>query len=140
MKSLIRTLVATLALTCLTAYSCGQNGPTTPSVALTWTQSTSTGVTANCIYRGTVAGTYTLPALYCSTAPITSYTDTTVVRGSAYHYAVTAQVGTEESAYSNDAAAAVPAINPPTLGTPKETKLTEPGDKGLFLTAKVIYK
>jgi hypothetical protein len=110
-----------LSITCFVlfccAYSCGQNGPTPPSVVLTWTQSTGPGtITANCVYRGATAGNYTLPALFCSTTPITTYTDTTVTRGTTYNYAVTAKVGATEGGYSNNAAAAVPlAPAPPVL-------------------------
>lgn len=111
----------------LTAYSCGQNGPTIPSATLSWTQSTTPGVTANCVYRGTTAGTYQKPALFCSTAPITTYTDLTVQRSTTYHYAVTAQIGLVEGPYSNDAVAAIPAAPAaPTVNPPQVTKL-EPG-------------
>jgi hypothetical protein len=142
MKLFASSLVIAASLTLLSGYSCGQNGPTTPSVQLTWMQSTASGVTANCVYRGSASGTYTLPAIYCSTKPIITYTDTSVTRGTTYHYAITAQVGSTESAYSNDATAAVPlAPSAPVLGTPVETRLRKPmvGEKAPILTAKVIY-
>lgn len=92
----------------LIAFSCsGQTGPTAPSVTLTWTQSATAGVTKNCIYRGTVAGVYTTPALFCSAAPITSYEDQLVTRGTSYHYAVTAVTGAIEGPYSTDVAVTV---------------------------------
>jgi cellulose 1,4-beta-cellobiosidase len=140
MKTIARILLVILAATLLPAATChAQNGPTPPSVKLSWTQSTAPGVTANCVYRGAAAGTYALPALYCSTIAIATYTDTTVTRGTTYHYAVTAQVGSQESAYSNDATAVVPAtITPPTVQTPPvETKLDDPTDR-IVLRAKVV--
>jgi len=101
-------------------FSCqAQNGPTQPSVLLTWQQSTSAGITANCVYRGTTAGVYTLPAIFCSTAPITSYKDTTVQRGQTYQYAVTAKASATEGPYSNNVQAVIPqAPTAPTLNTP----------------------
>ena len=140
----LSTTILTIAtsLTLLSGYSCGQNGPTAPSVQLTWTQSTASGVTANCVYRGSASGTYTLPAIYCSAKPIITYTDTNVARGTTYHYVITAQVGATESAYSNDATAAVP-LSPsaPVLGAPVETRLRKPmiREQTPILTAKVIY-
>lgn len=121
------------------AFSCnGQSGPTKPSAALSWTQSTTSGVTANCVYRGSVAGVYTFPALFCSTVPITTYTDNSVLRGVTYHYAVTAQQGSVEGGYSNDALVPVPtAPNAPTgLNPATVTKLLVPPQ----LTAKVIWE
>lgn len=141
MKKFTQIVLTLVACTFLVAPSCGQNGPTQPSVKLTWTQSTATGVTANCVYRGSATGTYTLPALFCSTAPITSYVDTTVQRGTTYHYGVTAQVGATESGYSNDAVAPVPnAPPPPTNNSPSQiTKLEKPGAVPV-LNAQVIWE
>ena len=134
--SLVSILVFTLLFS---GYACSQNGPTTASVALSWTQSTSAGVTANCVYRGSVAGTYAKPALFCSTAPITSYVDTSVARGSTWHYSVTAQAGALEGSYSNDVTAAVPlAPAAPTVNNPTYTKL-EKSEKPV-LTAKVVWR
>lgn len=103
----------------LTAIACpAQNGPTQPSVTLNWTQSTTTGVTKNCVYRGTATGVYAKPALFCSTAPITSYQDQQVTRGTTFFYAVTASVGGTESNFSNEVTATPPVVNAPTgLGT-----------------------
>ena len=59
------------------------------------------------------------------TGPTNNYTDLSVVRGTTYHYAVTA-FGQTESGYSNDAVAAIPtAPASPVLNTPTETKLNE---------------
>lgn len=128
----MRKILSILAFSLLSISATCQNGPTKPSVSLSWAQSTATGVTANCIYRGSAAGTYSLPALFCSTAPITSYTDTTVSPGTVYHYAVTAQVSTTESQFSNDGLADVPALPAaPTLNTPGPVtgKLQKPQSK-----------
>lgn len=122
-------LIRALPLLFWLVWSCNaQNGPTQPSVVLSWTQSTTTGVTGNCVYRGTVSGTYTMPAIFCSTTPATIYTDSTVTRGSTYFYAVTAKLGPSESGYSNEVKAAVPTIAPPTGAGAQETKLRLPGD------------
>lgn len=109
----------TVAICCMllmTAYSChGQNGPTPPSATLNWTQSTNSGVSSNCVYRGTASGAYALPALFCSSAPITSYKDSAVTRGTDYFYAVTARLSSgAETPYSNEVKATPPVLNPPT--------------------------
>ena len=125
----------------LCAFSCqAQNGPSSPSVSLNWTQSTTAGVTANCVYRGSAAGKYDMPAIFCSTAPITSYKDTTVWRSMTYHYAVTAQIGSTEGGFSNDVIASVPiAPAAPALTTPSAITELRPGDKPV-LSAKVVWQ
>jgi hypothetical protein len=117
---------------CLCAFSCqAQNGPTQHQVVLAITPSVTPGVTGICIYRGSAAGTYAMPALSCSSSPITTFTDTSVVSGTTYHYAATAQivtgVGTEESSYSNDVSATIP-VSPaaPGLGNSKTAKKEVP--------------
>jgi len=81
--------------------------PTQHQVALSWTQSTTPGITSNNVYRGTTSGgPYSL--IYGSTTPITAYTDTSVVGGDTYYYVVTALIGSEESGYSNQYQANVP--------------------------------
>lgn len=125
MKSIFRRILMVLSIGLFSISATCQNGPSpAPTTVLSWTQGANNGttITANCVYRGTVAGIYTLPALYCSSTPITTYTDTTVVAGVTYHYAVTAKAGTLESAYSNDATAVIPTMpGAPVLGTPIET-------------------
>jgi hypothetical protein len=93
----------------------GQNGPTLPTVTLKFVQSTSTGITGNCIYRATGATSIPAPpAIFCSTSPIVTWTDTTVAPSTTYVYAVTAKAGAAESAYSNSTTAITPANpNPP---------------------------
>lgn len=133
------------ALAVITMFSMGltchaQQGPTQPTVVLAWTQSGTPGITKNCIYRGTVSGTYSLPGT-CIPAG-TTYTDTSPTPGTTYFYAVTAQVGTTESAYSTPVQAVVPA-NPsaPTgLTAPTVTgENKEPGDKPAEVVARVEW-
>lgn len=95
--------VITVLLLTLTAFA----APTQHQAALAWTQSSSAGLTSNCVYRSqTSGGPYT--QLFCSTAPITNYTDLTVAGGQTYFYVVTALVGSEESPFSNEAKAVIP--------------------------------
>jgi fibronectin type 3 domain-containing protein len=119
------------------SWACGQNGPTQPSVILAWTQSTTPGVTANCVYRGLASKQYVIPALYCSSTPITNFTDTTVSRGTTYFYAVTAQVSGTESGYSNEVSAMPIPINPPNGNGEKTTKLERPSPE---IHLAVIWK
>lgn len=138
----LQSLMLAVFVMMTTAYSChAQNGPSQPAVTLTWTQSTAAGVTANCIYRCIGASCTPAPtALFCSTAPITTYTDSTVAANSTDGYAVTAKVGTTESGYSNIVVAVVPA-NPPapsSLQAPTVTRNETPA--GLDLWAQVEWK
>ena len=77
------------------------------SVTLSWTASTSTVVGHN-VYRGTQSGgPYSV--LNSSPDASTSYKDSNVRAGSTYYYVVTAVNSSgAESAYSNQAQAAVP--------------------------------
>jgi hypothetical protein len=134
MKNLLYTLCLVAFVVLLSAWSCGQNGPTPPSVSLSWTQCippTGVAITINNVYRCSGAScTPAPPALYTSTAPITSYNDTAVTRGSSYVYAVTCSTSAAESGYSNTTGAAVPSIpggiTPPVEATPKEASLRKP--------------
>jgi fibronectin type 3 domain-containing protein len=85
-----------------------QPTPTTLPVNLSWSASTSAGVTGYNVYRGTSSsGPFTL----LSSSPVTSsiFTDSTAQVGQTYYYVVTA-VGTGgiESSYSNVAVAVIP--------------------------------
>jgi hypothetical protein len=77
------------------------------SVALSWDASTSQ-VTGYNVYRGVAsAGPYT--RLNSSVTTATAYTDSSVQSGQTYYYVTTAVgSGNEESAYSNQATAAIP--------------------------------
>ena len=72
-------------------------------VLLRWTQSSSSGVTQNKVYRSRRSdGAYALVATVSTTE---SYTDTSVRRKTTYFYVVTAVSSGGESAYSNQASA-----------------------------------
>lgn len=78
----------------------------THSVTLNWTASTTAGVNYN-IYRSTTSGG---PYAKINTTPVAtvSYLDGTVLAGQTYYYVTTAISSGGESAYSNEASAAVP--------------------------------
>jgi len=77
------------------------------SVSLTWTASTSAGVTSYNVFRSnTSGGPYT--QLNTTTVAGTSYTDSSVSAGQKYYYVVTAVDGASQSANSNQAQATVP--------------------------------
>ena len=78
------------------------------SVTLTWTASTSPGITGRNVFRSqTSGGPYT--QLNSSPISVTSYVDSSVAAGQTYYYVVTAiGPGGTQSAYSNETSAAVP--------------------------------
>jgi len=77
-------------------------------VSVTWTASTSSGVTGYQISRGTSSsGPFTVLASVTGAAT-TSYTDTTVVSGTTYYYVVATVAGSSISSNSSPVAAAVP--------------------------------
>jgi Abnormal spindle-like microcephaly-assoc'd, ASPM-SPD-2-Hydin len=81
------------------------------SVSLTWTASTTTGITSYNVYRAvyasSVCGSYSNIGSTAST--VTAYTDSVVTDGTTYCYATTAVDSGGESAYSNVVQAAIPA-------------------------------
>jgi hypothetical protein len=82
----------------LTASAAGKR-----KINLSWTQSSTPGVTQNSIYRGTTpGGPYTLRATISAT---TSFQDTSVTSGTTYYYRVTAISAGGESSQSNEASA-----------------------------------
>lgn len=89
---------------------------TTHGILFNWTQSTSTGVTANRVKCGTATGgPYSI--VFTSTAPIVSYDWLTTssivgVGGTRYYCVVTALAGTVESVNSNEVNAIFPATPP----------------------------
>ena len=132
--------IALSAIVCFSsAFSCAQNGPTQPTVLLSWAQSTSPGIVANHVYRCTGAACIPAPpAIYGSTAPITAWTDTAVAANTTYVYAITASSATQESPYSNPEAAPVPAgLYAPVQNPPTEAKLEKLGPKVSSLQAQV---
>lgn len=78
------------------------------SVTLTWTASTSSGVTGYNVYRSqTSGGPYV--QVNAGLATGTSYLDSSVTAGQTYYYVVTSVgQGSSESSYSNEASGAVP--------------------------------
>src|SRR5712691_5982756 len=79
------------------------------SVSLSWTASASPNVRRYKIYRGTASGG---PYRLLTSPPVvgTSYIDTAVQAGTIYYYVVSALGdGNDESAYSNEAQAVIPA-------------------------------
>src|SRR5512142_938708 len=98
-----------IALLCgIVLLTMGLNAyPTQHQAGLLWTQSPSTGLTGNCVYRSqTSGGPYT--QISCSASPVTSYTDLTVQGGQTYYYVVTALAGSQESPFSNEVKAQIP--------------------------------
>src|ERR1017187_6773598 len=93
-----RVIDAVVSGTCLTGHS----------ASLNWTASTSSGVAGYYVYRGTVSnGPYT--KLTSALVVGTGYTDVAVQAGQTYYYVITAVDSTNnESAYSNEAPAAIP--------------------------------
>lgn len=98
---------AVLGETCVTVSPGPGPDPTPRSVSLSWTASTSSGVTGYRIHRATAAGgPYTV--LNSSLVTGTTYRDTGVVAGTTYYYVVTAVNSANlSSSYSNEARAAV---------------------------------
>jgi len=86
--------------------------PVAHQVALTWTQSASTDIDHDCVYRSQVSGVYTQAnQLFCSAAgtPMTAYLDLTPKSGQTYFYVTTAvsKAGTE-SPFSNEVKTLIP--------------------------------
>jgi hypothetical protein len=77
------------------------------SVALSWSPSSSSGISSYKVYRGTVSGgPY---SLLTSGVSSTSYTDSNVQSGSTYYYVTTAVDSSgAESGYSNETQAVIP--------------------------------
>src|SRR6516225_9573385 len=78
------------------------------SVTVTWTASTSTGVTGYNVFRSqTTGGPYT--QMNTNLIGGTSYVDSSVTAGQSYYYVVTAVgSGSSQSSYSNETSASVP--------------------------------
>ena len=80
------------------------------TVSLSWTASTTSGVTSYNVYRavfGTSCGSYS--NVGSTPSSITAYTDSVVADGTTYCYATTAVDPSGESAYSNISKAVIPA-------------------------------
>jgi fibronectin type 3 domain-containing protein len=105
-----------------------------PSVTITWTASTGTGITGYNVYRitGVCPSVISLSAFTKLTAtPQTAltYTDTTVVDGGSYCYTVTALTSTQESAAPGTLAVSIPLYTastaPPPPGAPTAGNITQ---------------
>lgn len=95
-----RVINASMGQTCLTSTGLHV-------VSLTWSASTSSGVTGYQVSRGTSsAGPFTPLTTVGGTT--TSYTDATVVSGTTYYYVVATLVGSTTSTNSSPVTAAVP--------------------------------
>lgn len=82
--------------------------PPVHSVALSWTASTSSNIASYNVYRSTTSGS-SYSQIGSVTAPTTTYTDNSVTDGTTYYYVTTAvNSDNQESAYSNQATAAIP--------------------------------
>lgn len=79
--------------------------PPNHSVSLSWTASTTSGVSGYNVYRGASS---TSMAQIASDITGISYTDTSVTAGATYYYAITAVASGQQSADSNIATATIP--------------------------------
>jgi fibronectin type 3 domain-containing protein len=96
-----------------TAGSLSGTGAAAPvhTVSLTWTASSTTGITSYNVYRAIYAGSTCSSYTNIGSSPssTTAYTDNVVADGTTYCYATTAVDPSGESAYSNITQAAIPA-------------------------------
>lgn len=90
-------------------HAVAANAQTSHTVTLNWTQSISSGLTANKVYRSTTSGSQGA-AIFTSASPVTTYIDSgPLTNGTTYYYCVTAFAGTNnESPCSNQASGAIP--------------------------------
>lgn len=103
-------LVKLLAQIVVVGYSLAPNPgivvtPTSHSVVLTWTASTTTDVTSYNVYRATVSGG---PYTKLTGLAASPYTDIGVTPGNTYYYVVTAVDPNGESVNSNEADGLIP--------------------------------
>jgi fibronectin type 3 domain-containing protein len=111
----LRPIVAALVLVLILAPGLSvlaqQTATTTLSIAvthaaiLTWTPSTSVGVTGYNVYRGTVSGG---PYVLLRSVNALTYADTTGTSGSTYFWVITAVQASQESVHSNEVSATIP--------------------------------
>jgi len=110
----LRPIMAALVLVILApglSVFAQQTATTTLSIAvthgaiLTWTASTSVGVTGYNVYRGTVSGG---PYVLLRSVNALTYTDTTGTSGSTYFWDVNSVQSGNESVHSNEVSATFP--------------------------------
>jgi hypothetical protein len=105
--SVIITSNATNSPTTVALSGTGIQPATQPSVALSWTASSSTDVIGYYVYRGPSSSS--LAKLNSSPVAPTEYVDSAVMSGQTYYYAVTAvNSSNEESTASNVVSARIP--------------------------------
>jgi hypothetical protein len=78
------------------------------TVSLSWTASTTSGVSYN-VYRATASGGYNYSLPLATGIPGTSFTDCSVALGQTYYYVIEAVAGTTQSVNSNEITATTPA-------------------------------
>jgi fibronectin type 3 domain-containing protein len=110
-------LMLVLALVALSTGAMA-NTPGRKSVLLSWTASTTPGVTYN-IYRDTIAGVCAGVVTPYGTSTTNSFVDTNVTLGTTYFYNVSAVGSGGESACDGEVTAQVPTITttPPSNDT-----------------------
>jgi hypothetical protein len=135
------------APTNLAATDAGTGG----AINLTWTPSTSSGVTEQRVKRSTVSGgPYSLVTTITNNTT-SSYGDSGLTNGTPYYYVVTAYNGTQESVNSNQASATpsgtppeeapeVSAVDPPNgaTGVPRNTAVTVTFSEPVVVTSTGI--
>ena len=103
-------VVVSVSQTATLGLACGPNAPPPVqqhTVGLSWSASTSTGITAYNVYRSVTSGSG-YSKLASTAATVLSFSDQTVSSGATYYYVVTAVAGANESVYSNQASASIP--------------------------------
>jgi hypothetical protein len=120
----------TLFSTLLLAVAAWAQGPQYPySVSLTWTPSTTQGVTAQNVWRApyaTTCGTYAVLTAGTNLSPtVTTFTDSTVAPGASYCYAVTSYNANGNSAL--DQAGDNPSLIPPAPPTGLNSTVAQSG-------------
>jgi HYDIN/CFA65/VesB family protein/ASPM-SPD-2-Hydin domain-containing protein len=78
------------------------------AVSLSWTPSTSTGLSGYNVYRGTASGAYGATPVNSSPVSGANYTDSSISASQTYFYVVKAVASGVESANSNEVSAAIP--------------------------------
>jgi hypothetical protein len=101
--------VTSIQVSTVAALACGpqQPAPSQHSVLLSWTASTTAGVSTYNVYRSVTSGSGYVK-IGATTGGALTYTDTTASSGGTYYYVVTALSGTSESTWSNQASASIP--------------------------------
>jgi hypothetical protein len=110
----------TIPLLFLAPLAVAAQGPPAPySVNLSWTASTTPGVTGENVYRAPLTGTTCGAYANLTTTPLAgttvTWSDNSVVGGQNYCYGVTSLNGTAESSLSNVCQVSIPPAPPTNL-------------------------